>query len=104
MNEKREEIRKQKKEEEKKIKVGDWVEVVDIGFNYPYYWEWMPNDKFPIIKNFEYMGSPHSKICKVMYLGRHKTEGTPLAFVQDKEGLCHTVGIKGLKKVAKPNV
>lgn len=104
LNEKREEIRKQKEEEEKKIKVGDWVKVVDIGFNYPCYWEWMPNDKFSIIKNFEYMGRPHSKFCKVMYLGQHKTEDTQLAFIQDKEGLCHTIGVKGLKKVAKPNV
>lgn len=103
LNAKREELRKQKEEEEKKIKVGDWVEVVDIGFNYPRYWEWMPNDKFPIIKNFEYMGRPHSKFCKVMYLGQHKTKGTQLAFIQDKEGLCHTVGIDGLRKVAKPN-
>lgn len=102
LNEKREEFRKQKEEEEKKIKVGDWVKVVDIGFNYPCYWEWMPNDKFPIIKNFEYMGRPHSKLCKVMYLGQHKTKGTQLAFIQDKEGLCHTVGINGLRKVAQP--
>ena len=104
LNEKREELRKQKEEEEKKIKVGDWVEVVDIGFNYPCYWEWMPNNKFSIIKNFEYMGRPHSKFCKVMYLGQHKTEDTQLAFIQDKEGLCHTIGVKGLKKVVKPNV
>lgn len=104
LNEKREEIRKQKEAEKKKIKVGDWVEVVDIGFNYPYYWEWMPNDKFSIIKNFEYAGSPHSRFCKVMYLGQHKTKDTQLAFIQDKEGLCHTIGVKGLKKVAKPRV
>lgn len=31
LNEKREEIRKQKEDEEKKIKVGDWVKVVDNG-------------------------------------------------------------------------
>ena len=102
LNEKREEIRKQKEEEEKKIKVGDWVEVVDISFNYPCYWEWMPNDKFPIIKNFEYMGRPHSKFCQVMHIGQHKTENIQLAFIQDKEGWCHTMGIKGLRKVAKP--
>ena len=104
MNQKREEEKKQKEEEEEKIKVGDWVEVVDIGFNYPYYWEWMPNNKFSIIKNFEYAGRPHSKFCKVMYLGQHKTADIQLAFIEDKEGLCHTIGVKGLKKVANPNV
>ena len=101
LNEKREEICKAK-EEEKKIEVGDWVEVVDSGFNYPYYWEWMPNDKFPIIKNFEYMGRPRSKFCKVMHIGQHKTEDIQLVFIQDKEGWCHTMGIKGLRKVVKP--
>lgn len=102
LNAKREEIRKQKEEEEKKIKVDDWVEVVDIGFNYPYYWEWMPNNKFHIIKNFEYAGRPRSKFCKVMHIGQHKTEDMQLVFIQDKEGWCHTMGIKGLRKVVNP--
>lgn len=31
LNEKREEIRKEKEEEEKRIKVGDWVQVIDNG-------------------------------------------------------------------------
>lgn len=37
LNEKREEIRKQKEEEEKKIKVGDWVEITDWKMSYPIY-------------------------------------------------------------------
>lgn len=105
LNEKREEIRKQKEEEEKKIKVGDWVKVVNAECIYPWYWEWMPNDKFNMIKNFEYGGSScHSKFCKVMYLGKHLKKATQLAFIQDEEGFCHTFSIEGLKKVKKPNV
>lgn len=37
MNEKREELRKQKEEEEKKIKVGDWVEITNWEVSYPIY-------------------------------------------------------------------
>ena len=37
LNEKREEIRKQKEEEEKKIKVGDWVEITNWKMSYPIY-------------------------------------------------------------------
>lgn len=37
LNEKREEIRKQKEEEEKMIKVGDWVEITDWTMSYPIY-------------------------------------------------------------------
>lgn len=50
LNEKREEIRKQKEEEEKKIKVGDWVEVIDSGgHSYP----WSVNFfKFDDVKDY----------------------------------------------------
>lgn len=104
LNEKREEILKSKEEEEKKIKVGDWVEVVLPEYNYPWYWTWLPNDKFDMVKNFEYGGKYHSKFCKVMYIGNHLTEDVQLAFVQDEEGFCHTFDIKGLRKVVKPSV
>lgn len=104
LNEKREELRKQREEEEKKIKVGDWVEVAFPGYNYSWYWEWMPNDKFNMVKNFEYGGRCHSKFCKVMYLGKHLTKDIQLAFIQDEEGLCHTIDIRGLRKVVKPSV
>lgn len=104
MNEKREEIHKAKEEEEKKIKVGDWVEIVFPKYNYPRYWTWLPNDKFDMVKNFEYGGKCHSKFCKVMYIGNHLTEDVQLAFIQDEEGFCHTFGIEGLRKVVKPSV
>ena len=55
LNEKREELRKQKEEEEKKIKVGDWVEVINYLKSYDTYPEWL-YDKvdFETVKNYVY--------------------------------------------------
>lgn len=108
INARREEIKKQKDEEEKKIKVGDWVEVVDAGYGYRTWYEWLPSDRFDLIKNFGY-GYLQKNGTKglVMYIkdnvvGCYNDNGT-LVYYQDKDGMCHTIELCGLKKVAKPN-
>lgn len=103
LNEKREEIRKAKEEEEKKIKVGDWVEVVDEGEIYPFYYQWLPSERFDLVKNFAYGNTIHNRKCKVMYIGRHENEDVKLGYIQDSDGLCHTYKINALRKVANPD-
>ena len=60
LNEKREEIRKQKEEEEKKIKVGDWVEVVNNGASCSTKDQFfMKNNLFNYAARFRYGVSPN---------------------------------------------
>lgn len=106
LNEKREEIRKAKEEEDKKIKVGDWVEVVLPGRGYGLWYDWLPNNKFDLVKRFDY-GKFLKKgmIGKVLYISKEKgINSKTLVYFEDMEGKCHTIGIDGLKKVVKPNV
>lgn len=110
LNEKREEFRKHREEEkDKKIKVGDWVEVVDAGYGYRTWYDWLPSDRFDLIKNFDY-GHLQKNGTRglVMYIKDnvevcYNDNGT-LVYYQDKDGMCHTIELCGLKKVAKPNV
>lgn len=106
LNEKREEPRKQK-EEDKRIKVGDWVEVINSGYGYSIWYDWIPYYKFDLIKNFAY-GKLQNKgdSGKVMYIAETTSASMPITLVyyQDADGLCHTIDIRGLRKVAKPHV
>src|SRR5699024_10129919 len=107
MNEKREEIRKAKEEEEdKKIKVGDWVEVVNCGEAYVTYPEWL-YDKvdFEYIRRYCYNYCPfNGEIGKVVAVGTHEADGEGiLAAFETKYKNIYIVNQKGLKKVAKPN-
>lgn len=104
MNEKREEIRKAKEEEEKKIKVGDWVEVILPGRGHGLWYDWLPNNRFDLVKRFDY-GKFLKKgmIGKVLYISKEKSiNSKTLVYFEDMEGKCHTIGLDGLKKVAKP--
>lgn len=107
MNEKREEIRKAKEEEDKEIKVGDWVEIVNCGESYTTYPEWL-YDKvdFEHIRRYCYNYIPlDGEIGRVVAVGTHEAdrEGTLVAF-ETKYKNIYVVNQKGLKKVAKPNV
>lgn len=106
MNEKREEIKKAKEEEDKKIKVGDWVKVIDCRRAYTTYPEWL-YDKvdFEHIRRYCYNYCPfNGEIGRVVSVGTHEAngEGILVAF-ETKYKNIYIVNQKGLKKVAKPN-
>lgn len=107
MNEKREEIKKAKEEEDKKIKVGDWVEVVNRGKAYTTYPEWL-YDKvdFEYIRRYCYNYCPsNGEIGRVVAVGTHEVDGEGiLVAFETKYKNIYIVNQKGLKKVAKPNV
>ena len=106
LNEKREEIRKQKEEEEKKINVGDWVEVLeDIVFD-PYCGTFFEdNNLMQYAPRFCYGLMPDSSVVgKVLFANKHHL----LIEEQDKYGYNKIYLVDNidryLKKVAKPNV
>ena len=106
LNVKREEIRKQKEEEEKKIKVGDWVEVVDYLETYGSYPEWL-YDKvdFKTLKNYAYgYYALNGLIGEVIAVGTHGANKDKKLIGFDSRGNVYIIGIEGVKKVAKPNV
>ena len=115
LNEKREEIRKQKEEEEKKIKVGDWVKVVNSGggsypgrtsfFDNPETQKYASHFRFGVVPENGTMG-------KVVYV-----DDTNFYLIQEKESPCYgekgfsrltyskgiyLVSDRGIEKVAKP--
>lgn len=115
LNEKREEIRKQKEEEEKKIKVGDWVEVVNSSdgsypgctsfFNNPETQKYAPYFRFGVVP-------VNGTVGKVVYVGDTnfyliQEEKSPCYGEKEFSRLTYSKGIylvsdKGIKKVAKP--
>lgn len=107
MNEKREEIRKAKEEEDKEIKVGDWVEIVNCGESYTTYPEWL-YDKvdFEHIRRYCYNYIPlDGEIGRVVAVGTHEVdEKSILVAFETKYKNIYIVNQKGLKKVVKPNV
>ena len=115
LNEKREEIRKQKEEEEKKIKVGDWVEVVNSGggsypgrtsfFNNPETQKYASHFRFGVVPE-------NGTVGKVVYV-----DDTNFYLIQEEESPCYgekgfsrltyskgiyLVSDRGIEKVAKP--
>ena len=104
LNEKREELRKQKEEEEKKIKVGDWVEVINYLKSYDTYPEWL-YDKvdFETVKNYVYgCYAPNGLIGKVVAVGTHDKDKSKKMIGFSSGGNVYIIGIEGVKKVTKP--
>ena len=100
LNVKREEICRQK-EEEKKIKVGDLVEVVDYFESYDTYPEWL-YDKvdFKTLKNYVYgYYAPNGVIGEVVAVGAHKTYKDKKLIGFDSGGNVYIIGVEGVKKV-----
>lgn len=121
LNEKREEIRKQKEEEEKKIKVGDWVEVVDNGVSYSQMINFFEeNNILEYAARFRYGVSPFigtkEKVLfiekteyddngiVVMEVQKEKFVGSPEFSHLDCYNTIYLINASGLKKVKKPNV
>ena len=108
LNEKREELRKQKDEEEKKIKVGDWVKVVNYGASYTTHTDFFVRNNIPIqyCVNYCYGSKPdNGDIGKVLFIVEDKaviqstaTDRCYFAF----DDAIYLIGLRGLKKVAKP--
>ena len=110
LNEKREELRKQKEEEEKKIKVGDWVEVVNSGASYTTYTDFFVRNNIPIqhCVNYRYGEClDNGNRGKVLFIANNKAV-IQSAFIDNAEfefeDAIYLIGLNGLKKVAKPNV
>lgn len=96
----------EKREVKKKIKVGDWVEVILPGRGYSLWYDWLPNNRFDLVKRFDY-GKFLKKgmIGKVLYISKEKgISSDVLVYFEDMGGKCHTIDLEGLKKVVKPNV
>lgn len=106
MNEKREEIKKAKEEEEKKIKIGDWVEVTDWLKGYSKYASWL-YDKvgFNYVRMFDYDNpSCNGLRGQVIAVGKHGENDKNLVGFCTTDNKVYIVEDIGLKKVAKPNV
>ena len=121
LNTKREEIKKKNEDEEKKIKVGDWVEIINNGkscsVNVSFFKE---NDIIDYAGRFRYGVSPYTGTKgKVLFIEKEDKYKERIAVIEvPEEGYCgspkfnhlncydaiYLVKIEGLKKVAKPNV
>lgn len=107
LNEKREEIRKQK-EEEKNIKVGDWVEITDWKMSYPIY------SRFFSEHNLEDLGRKFKYGCYLNNGDKLQVahiEGDRFVLSRKEkigaygpQDCVYLMDIRSLKKVAKPNV
>lgn len=121
MNKKREEIQKAKEEEEKTIKVGDWVEVVDNGASYPQRDKFFEdNNLLSCAARFRYGVTPFNGTRgKVVFIERNPDcQETIMAVEVPKEKYCgsqefsdlncyngiYLIGACGLRKVGKPHV
>ena len=105
LNAKREEIRKEKEEEEKRIKVGDWVQVIDNGRSYTTYHKWL-YDKvgFQHVKKYAYGDvPPNGLIGRVIVIGNHELDKSKKIIGLEADDCVYIINIKGVKKVKKPN-
>ena len=107
LNEKRKEIRKQKEEEEKKIKVGDWVEIVNWKMSYPLYSNFFSEHNLEDLgRNFRYgcylsngdkLQATHIEGDRFVLSRKEKIDP------YGPQDCVYLMDIRGLKKVAKPN-
>lgn len=105
MNEKREEIKKAKEEEDKKIKVGDWVEVTNWMKGYSTYGSWLYNKvEFCYVRMFDYKNPGCNGLKgQVIAVGKHGENDRNLVGFCTTDNKVYIVEDIGLKKVAKPN-
>lgn len=85
------------------IKVGDEVEVVDIGKNYSTYSDFFVRNKIDldIAARFAFGSTiERSERYKVVAIGEHEYGGTLCAITSDKiwDNSVHLIGVEGLKK------
>lgn len=108
LNTKREEIRKQKEEEDKKIKVGDWVEITNWKKSYPIYSRFFSEHNLEDLgRNFRYgcylNNGDKLQVAHIerdrFVLSRKEKIGA-----YGPQDCVYLMDIHSLKKVAKPNV
>ena len=107
LNEKREEIRKQKEDEEKTIKVGDWVEIADYEISYPIYSTFFSENNIEDLgRNFRYgcylnngdkLQVAHIEGDRFVLKRKEKIGGYGF------QDCVYLMNIHGLKKVMKTN-
>lgn len=87
------------KKTREEIKVGDMVEVVNPDDGFCRWYNWLPEERFDLIKNFAYnVFQAKGTKGKVMFIKEVK-EGLTLVYYQDETGYCHTIDRSGLRKV-----
>lgn len=106
LNVKREEDRKQKEEEDKKIKVGDWVEVTNCLKGYSQYASWLYNKvDFNCVRMFNYGNPSYNGLKgKVIAIGKHGKDDKNLVGFRATDNKVYIVEDIGLKKVETPYV
>ena len=110
LNEKREEDRKCKEEETKEIKVGDWVKVVNSGASYATHTDFFVKNNIPVhyCVNYRYGEILNNgEVGKVLFIVDDKAV-IESKFIDDTDfefdDAIYLIGLRGLKKVKKPNV
>lgn len=90
------------------ISVGDTVEVVDKGYSYTTYAEWVNNNILPTLP-FEAVCYAHSSTpekgtkATVLFIGKHGHSSADIAYIQAhgffNSRPCYLIGLEGLKRV-----
>lgn len=103
MNAKREEIRKE--ENEKEIKIGDYVQVINNGQSYTTYPEWLYNKvDYQHVKKYVYGDVlPNGLIGRVIVIGNHETNKSKKLIGLEADDCVYIINIEGVKKVKAPN-
>ena len=94
------------REEKEELKVGDKVKVINNGYCFDEYYDWVEeNINTRVLKlKFDYGNIlPNETICEVLHINKHNhgynTDDT-LAYIQDMENKrCYLINIEGLEKI-----
>ena len=97
---------REEKEEREEIKVGDKVKVINNGYCFDEYYDWVEeNINTRVLKlKFDYGNIlPNETICEVLHINKHNhgyNADDTLAYVQDMENKrCYLINIEGLEKI-----
>ena len=97
---------REEKEEREEIKVGDKVKVINNGYCFDEYYDWVEeNINTRVLKlKFDYGNIlPNETICEVLHINKHihgYDADDTLAYIQDMENKrCYLINIEGLEKI-----
>ena len=97
---------REEKEEKEELKVGDKVKVINNGYCFDEYYDWVEeNINTRVLKlKFDYGNVlPNGTICEVLHINKHNhgyNADDTLAYVQDMENKrCYLINIEGLEKI-----